>query len=229
GRGAAGVAISPREDGREDHRHQDRLRRLERRRVPERHAVQAALPGPVGDPGEALMIDDPGALFRSPNALAPHYKRFRVSERLLLTGHSHQAWPDRAEIGQRRAWQDAAEWVDAKWERAFERADRVREGFARLLDASPHTLSLGTSTHELLVKWLSALPLRERPCVVSTDSEFHSARRQLDRLRDAGIRVVRVASAPADSVGERLAAAVDDGVAAVIASSVFYDSGEIAL
>ena len=29
-----------------------------------------------------------------PNALAPHYSRFRVGERLLLTGHSHQAWPD---------------------------------------------------------------------------------------------------------------------------------------
>jgi len=175
------------------------------------------------------MIDDPSALYQSPNALAPHYKRFRVSERLLLTGHSHQAWPDRAEIGHRRAWEDAAEWVDAKWERAFERADRVREGFGRLLDAPPHTLSLGGSTHELLVKWLSALPLRERPCVVTTDGEFHSARRQLDRLEEVGIRVVRVASAPADTVGERLAAAVDDGVAAVVASSVFFDSGEIAL
>ena len=30
----------------------------------------------------------------TPNALAPHYARFRVAERLLLTGHSHQAWPD---------------------------------------------------------------------------------------------------------------------------------------
>ena len=54
--------------------------------------------------------------------LAPYYSRFRVAERLLLTGHSHQAWPDRAELGQRRAWEDAAEWVDKKWERAFERA-----------------------------------------------------------------------------------------------------------
>jgi kynureninase len=64
---------------------------------------------------------------------------------------------------------------------------------------------------------------------VTTDGEFHSARRQLDRLEEVGVRVLRVASAPADTVGERLAAAVDDRVAAVIASSVFYDSGEIAL
>ena len=100
------------------------------------------------------MIADASLLYRSPNPLAVHYSRFRVGERLLLTGHSHQAWPDRAEIGQRQAWDDAAEHVDAKWERAFERADRVRAGFARLLDTSPDTISLGTSTHELLVKWL---------------------------------------------------------------------------
>jgi kynureninase len=171
---------------------------------------------------------DSSDLHGSPNALAPYYSRFRVAERLLLTGHSHQAWPDRAELGQRRAWDDAAERVDEKWELAFERAERVREGFARLLGASPGTLSLGTSTHELLVKWLSALPLRERPRLVTTDGEFHSARRQLERLEEAGIRVVRVPSAPAAAVGERLAAAVDDRVAAVIVSSVFYGSGEIA-
>ena len=48
-------------------------------------------------------------LYRSPNALAAHYTRFRVAERLLLTGHSHQAWPDRAFEGQCRAWLDAAD------------------------------------------------------------------------------------------------------------------------
>jgi kynureninase len=174
------------------------------------------------------MIRDASSLYRSPNPLAAHYQRFRVGERLLLTGHSHQAWPDRAEIGQQKAWDDAAENVDAKWERAFERADRVRVGFARLLDTSAETISLGTSTHELLVKWLSALPLRERPCVVMTDGEFHSARRQLARLEEEGLRVQRVSARPAESVGERLAAAVGDHVAGVIASTVFYETAEIA-
>lgn len=168
------------------------------------------------------------SLYRSPNALAPHYARFRVGERLLLTGHSHQAWPDRAEIGQREAWNDAAELVDGKWERAFARAGRVRAGFARLLDTSADTISLGTSTHDLLVKWLSAVPLRERPTVVTTDGEFHSVRRQLARLEEEGLRVQRIAARPATDVGERLAAAVDDRVAAVITSTVFYETAELA-
>jgi kynureninase len=174
------------------------------------------------------MIRDASELNGSPNPIAAHYSRFRVGERLLLTGHSHQAWPDRAAIGQARAWEDAAEHVDAKWERAFERARRVRVGFAQLLDASPETICLGTSTHELIVKWLSALPLKERPCLVTTDAEFHSARRQLQRLEEQGLRVRRVPARPATTVGERLAMAVDDGVAAVITSTVFYDSAEIA-
>ena len=38
------------------------------------------------------------------NALASFYSRFRVADRLLLTGHSHQAWPDVAFDAQQRAW-----------------------------------------------------------------------------------------------------------------------------
>jgi kynureninase len=182
----------------------------------------------VGDPGEAVTSREAQAFYGTPNLLAAHYSRFRVAERLLLTGHSHQAWPDRAERGHQKAWQDAAAFVDGKWEHAFERAERVRCGFARLLDCSPEGISLGANTHELVVKWLSALPLRERPCIVTTGSEFHSVRRLLQRLEQEGLRVVRVPAQPAETVGARLAAAVDDRAAAAIVSTVFYDSGEIA-
>ena len=68
-----------------------------------------------------------------PNPLARHYTRFRVAERLLLTGHSHQAWPDVGYEGQLEAWNDAAALVDEKWPRAAEKADRVRRGYAKLL------------------------------------------------------------------------------------------------
>ncbi|HEV8240345.1 MAG TPA: kynureninase [Thermoanaerobaculia bacterium] len=171
---------------------------------------------------------DPTTLYRTPNALAPHYSRFRVGERLLLTGHSHQAWPDRAFDGQRAAFDDAALLVDEKWERAFAQAARVREGFARLLGDRVGSLALASSTHELLVRFLSALPLAKRPRIVTTDAEFHSARRQLDRLAEAGIELVRVAAAPAESAGERVAAAVDGRTAAAIVSTVFFTDAGIA-
>jgi len=60
------------------------------------------------------------------DSLARHYTRFDVAGRLLLTGHSHQAWPDVALEGQLEAFEDAARLADKKWERAFARAERVR-------------------------------------------------------------------------------------------------------
>jgi kynureninase len=124
----------------------------------------------------------PHDLYRAPNALAANYGAFRVHERLLLTGHSHQAWPDCALEGHTQAWHDAALLVDEKWERAFAMADRVRQGFAELLDDPDGEYALGPSTHDLLIRFLSALPLRARPRLVTTDGEFHTIRRQLDRL-----------------------------------------------
>lgn len=171
---------------------------------------------------------DPASLHRSPNALAPHYSRFRVAERLLLTGHSHQAWPDCGFEAHRRAWLDAAEYVDDKWDCAFEQAVRVRAGFARLLGDAGDGIALAPNTHELVVRLLSALPLRVRPRLVTTDGEFHTIRRQLDRLAEEGLVVVRVAEQPVESVAERLAAAVDDRTALVLVSAVFFDTGRIA-
>ncbi len=168
------------------------------------------------------------ALARHPSPLAEHYRLFRVGERTLLSGHSHQAWPDRGLVGQERAFRDAAEQVDDKWERAFAQADQVREGYRRLLGDPVGLYSLAASTHDLLVKLLSALPLAERPRLVSTDQEFYSLRRQLARLEEAGIEVVRVPALPAESVGERLAAAVDERTAAVLVSTVFFLSAHIA-
>jgi selenocysteine lyase/cysteine desulfurase len=171
---------------------------------------------------------DPASLYGSPNALAPHYSRFRVADRLLLTGHSHQAWPDCGFEAQATAWLDAARLVDDKWDAAFARAELVREGFTRLLGDAGGGLALAPNTHELVVRLLSALPLRVRPRLVTTDGEFHTIRRQLDRLAEEGLEVVRIPEAPLESLGARLAGAVDGRTALVLVSAVFFDTGRIA-
>ncbi len=162
------------------------------------------------------------------NPLVDHYRHFRVADRILLSGHSHQAWPDCALDGQQQAWLDAARHVDGKWEHAFRQADRVRAGYRRLLDDPDGRYSLAASTHDLLVKLLSALPLSDRPRLVTTDGEFYSLRRQLDRLEEEGIEVTRVPALPAWTVGERLAAAVDDRTAAAFTSTVFFANALLA-
>jgi kynureninase len=163
-----------------------------------------------------------------PNPLAPHYSRFRVADRLLLTGHSHQAWPDTAFDGQVEAWSDAAERVDDKWERAAGMADRVRHGFAGLLGSRSGDIALGQNTHELVIRFLSALPLRDRPRLVTTDGEFHTIRRQIDRLaEERWIDVAKVGAMPAETLAERLIAAVDERTAAVLVSSVLFENAHI--
>ncbi|HEX7034650.1 MAG TPA: hypothetical protein VF210_02690, partial [Pseudomonadales bacterium] len=161
------------------------------------------------------------------NPLADHYRRFRVAERLLLTGHSHQAWPDVAYEAHKQAWLDAAEWVDEKWELAARRAAEVRGHWRRLLGDPDGDVALGQNTHELVTRLLSALPLRARPRLVSTDGEFHTLARQLARLREAGLDVALVPARPVETLAERLAAAVDDRTAAALVSSVLFETAEI--
>lgn len=165
----------------------------------------------------------------APEALARHYTRFKVGERILLTGHSHQAWPDVAFQAQLRAFEDAAGLVDEKWGPAYEKADRVREAWRRLLgDDASGEIALGPNTHELVARFLSALPLEERPRLVTTDAEFHTVRRQLDRLAETGwVTVEKVPGRPVEEVAERLARAVDDRTAAVLVSSVFFETAEV--
>ena len=163
----------------------------------------------------------------TPNALASHYSRFRVAERLLLTGHSHQAWPDVAEAGLLACFADAADAVDRKWDRAEAMAERVRAGYRRLLADRRADIALGPNTHDLVVKLLSALDLRRRPRVVTTDAEFHSLRRQLARLAEEGLEVVRLPAEPVESLAERLAAALDDRTALVAVSAVLFTTARI--
>jgi kynureninase len=164
-----------------------------------------------------------------PARLAAHYTRFRVGERLLLTGHSHQAWPDVSFDAQQRAWLDAAERVDDKWARASEVADRVRAGYRRLLNdpVGVGEIALGHSTLELIGRLLSGLPLRTRRRLVTTDGEFHTIRRLVDRLAEEGVEVARVPARPVETLAERLAAEVDGRTALALVSSVLYETAEI--
>ena len=174
-----------------------------------------------------ILPIDPGRLYTSPNAIAGYYSRFRVAERLLLTGHSHQAWPDAGFAGQQQAWLDAAEFVDEKWARAEEQASAVRGNWRRLLNDPNGDIALGQNTHELVTRLLSALPVAARPRILTTSGEFHTVRRQLDRLAEAGLEIQRVSAHPVDQVADRLVSAITAGTAAVIVSSVLFETAEI--
>ena len=81
--------------------------------------------------------------------------------RILLTGHSHQAWPDVVRDALLAFFDDSARWVDDKWSEAvFPRADRVgRAILARMGFDGGDAIAFGRSTHELVGRLLSCLPL----------------------------------------------------------------------
>jgi kynureninase len=164
----------------------------------------------------------------SAEELAQHYSAFRVSERLLLTGHSHQAWPDVGREGVVEAWEDAARHADEKWERALAQAERVREGFRLWLDEPGAEIALDQNTFGLVLRFLSALDLERRPRLVTTSGEFHTLRRLMARLAEEELLdVVVVDARPAETLAERLGADTNERTAAVLVSAVLFEDSRI--
>lgn len=170
------------------------------------------------------------AIDKLAHKLRPHYSHFlrhREGE-VLLTAHSHQAWPDVAREGQLEAWDDAARLVDGKWDRVFgeilpELQARLAE---RLGSRRPRDLAFAVNTHELVYRLLSCFPLDAR--VLTTDSEFHSLARQLRRSEEDGLRVERVAVEPGEGFAERLVTALRAAPPDLLAlSQVFFTTGRI--
>ena len=163
-----------------------------------------------------------------PATLRSHYHAFLRPGRVLLTGHSHQAWPDVARDAMVAAFDDAAELVDDKWQRAFEAADAVRDGLVERLGGARHEYALASNTHELVTRFLSALDLTgRRRHLVTTAGEFHTIHRQLRRLSEAGVEVTWVEPQPVATLTARLADAVRDDTAAVLLSTVLFESSSV--
>lgn len=157
--------------------------------------------------------------------LAPHYSAFVRPGRILLTGHSHQAWPDASRAGVLAAWTAAAEHVDGKWGPVFEKAERVKRYIADAIGGRAEDIALDQNTHALVSRFLSALPLHTgRPHLVTTDGEFHSMARQLRRLSEDGVEITWVPAAPVETLAERLAAAIRPDTAALLASTVLFQT-----
>jgi selenocysteine lyase/cysteine desulfurase len=156
------------------------------------------------------------------------YSAFLRPGRILLTGHSHQAWPDVAAGAQARVFADAADLVDDKWERIAAVEARVAKGVAeRLGYATPQDLSFGRSTHELVFRLLSCFPLDSRTRIVSTTSEFHSLDRQLRRLAEEGVQVDMVDARDRASLPERLLLAITPGTSLVAVSAVLFEDAYV--
>jgi selenocysteine lyase/cysteine desulfurase len=162
-------------------------------------------------------------------ALRAAYSRFLTGDRVLLTGHSHQAWPDVARDALLLSFDDAARLVDDKWDQAiFPMIDRVGSAILERMgfDAGD-AIAFGKSTHELVFRLLTCFPAAKRPRIVTTTGEFHSLHRQLARLAEEGADVVWVPAEPREGLADRLLEAIIPGTAMVAFSAVLFEDAHV--
>ena len=158
-----------------------------------------------------------------------HFSRFlpQDSELLHVAAHSHHPWPDVTFEAQQRAWFDAAALHDDKWELLLgEVLPEARKHVAAALNLpEAATVTFVPSTHELVLRLLSCLPVPTR--ILTTDSEFYSFARQVRRLEEAGLAVIeRVPAEPFGTFAERLLhAAARGNHDLVYFSQVHFNSG----
>lgn len=158
--------------------------------------------------------------------LQPHYSHFKVTNRLLFSGHSHQAWPDVAREGLVEAYDTAAIEVDTKWNKAAEKTEILRDYLRDYYDDPDGLYCQSENTHHLIVSWLSSFDLQQKPKIITTNGEFHSMYRQLHRLTEEGLEMDMV-EAQADDIVQQIEAEIDARTCAIMLSRVYFQSSLI--
>lgn len=107
-------------------------------------------------------------------------------ELLHLAGHSHHYWPDITKLAIQEAYQDASKHVDLKWNKIFgEVVPKTQEIIAKIINFDhPEWIAFAPNTHELLCRVLSTFPMKKEIRILTSKHEFHSARRQLQRMAE---------------------------------------------
>lgn len=102
--------------------------------------------------------------------------------------HSHHYWPDVTFEATQQYWLDSARLVDDKWDYFFsEKIPSVQSLIAEVLHLSrPEQLVFAPNTHELIYRVLSCFDQKKSVSVLTTDSEFYSFDRQINRLAEVG-------------------------------------------
>ncbi len=144
-------------------------------------------------------------------------------ERLHFAAHSHHLWPDAAYEGHMAACDDAMALADHKWEKIMGPVWTEAQGYiaAELNLYDPQTIAFAPNTHDFLIRIISAIPTRPVR-VLTTDGEFHSFRRQMDRWAEDGEVIVEAVSA--DTLLEKAVAGNHD---LIFASQALFNSGTI--
>lgn len=109
--------------------------------------------------------------------------------RLHMAAHSHHLWPDASFEGQAACWNDAARLADRKWDRIMGEIwpEAQAEVASELGSGEPSAIVFSSNTHDFILRLMTACPRQgDKLRVLTSDGEFHSARRQFARWREEG-------------------------------------------
>lgn len=152
-------------------------------------------------------------------------------DRLHFAAHSHHLWPDASFEGQVEAWNDGARLADRKWDKVMDEVWPEAQGHVarELGTGQPDAIVFAPNTHQLLVSLFAASSSSWPIRVLTTDGEFHSARRQFARWEEAGAaNVDRVPVEPFDTFPDRFLAAARSGAHGfILVSQVLFGSGRL--
>ncbi len=162
-----------------------------------------------------------------------YYSRFikATAGKLYLAAHNHHFWPDCTRKAMLQYWDDAAQMVDAKWAYIFSNVvPKVQKLIAEILKVNSYAqISFASNTHELIFRLLSSLDLSKPQRILTTDSEFHSFNRQINRLQEwSHITVDKVPTHPLETFEERFKIQIrKTDYTLILFSHVFFNSGYV--
>jgi selenocysteine lyase/cysteine desulfurase len=146
--------------------------------------------------------------------------------RLHLAAHSHHLWPDASFLGQVECWEDAARLADTKWDKVMGQVwpEAQAEVAAELGTNDPSAIVFSSNTHDFIVRLVAACPRADprRLRVLTSDGEFHSARRQFARWAEDGW--LELETVPVARILDRASSRDHD---LIMTSQVLFGSGEI--
>lgn len=157
------------------------------------------------------------------------YTRFLKGHegKLHFAAHSHHFWPDVTRDAQLEYWDDTAKTSDHKWDKIYSTViPNFQNHVANILGLKDKKqIVFAPNTHEFGARILSLFLGKPSLKILTTSNEFHSWRRQLDRLKELPpVQVETVSVAEKDFV-QSLKKSLQSKPDIFFISQVFFDSG----
>jgi selenocysteine lyase/cysteine desulfurase len=162
-----------------------------------------------------------------------YYQRFIEANKEIqhYAAHSHHYWPDVTREATIQYWDDSAKMVDDKWNHIFGvKIPQAQKLIAEVLHlAHPEQIVFAPNTHEFVYRLLSCLNLSKEVKVLTTDSEFYSFERQINRLAESpNIHVDKVQTLDFATFEDRFIEKIKtEEYDLIFLSHVFFNSGVV--